>query len=332
MRVRDIKWRLTRKHGYGADEVARMLDKQELIEALWGEEFKEYKKQSQKLQKQRVIYSIWIALAAIVVVLGWPLWRQVYEVALVHWVIYSDRKYLEIQKCLQYQSITSSIGVLLMIVIDCLQLWLTASVLLSWFVTSKYFFPMPTLVIRPAQLMGDKVANGPMGRYGMNIAPMAVTWTFRFIRARIETLTAQGLAKAFSMHKKEVRANESESERAVRKAARKEAKRVAKEEITARNIKRMQQQVIERKELADEATQQLFGRQREQPEQQPKQTPLGKDSETKQFPFGEEDDSQSLGGGFEDDDDGDDADLKEELEAKQQFEADLEEVGINDLD
>src|SRR3569832_1978786 len=38
MRVRDIKWHLARKHGYGADELASMLVKKDLIESLAFEE------------------------------------------------------------------------------------------------------------------------------------------------------------------------------------------------------------------------------------------------------------------------------------------------------
>ena len=44
LRVRDIKRRLSRTHGYGADELARMLDKKELINALAYEEHRQRQK------------------------------------------------------------------------------------------------------------------------------------------------------------------------------------------------------------------------------------------------------------------------------------------------
>ena len=42
MRARDIKRRLARSHGYGPDELSRMIDKKELINALSYEEHKAY--------------------------------------------------------------------------------------------------------------------------------------------------------------------------------------------------------------------------------------------------------------------------------------------------
>jgi hypothetical protein len=325
MRVRDIKRRLARTHGYGADELARMLDKQELIAALWGEEYREYEKVKAKKQRQVIIEGIWMALIAVVVVVGWPVWKHVYEVAMVNWVVYTDRKWLEIQKCRQYRSFAASIGVLLMLVVDVLQIWLSVSVLLSWVMTSKYFFPMPTLAIRPAQFMGEKVAQGPMGRYGMNVAPMAVTWMLRFLRGKVETHTAQALSNAYQQQKRQVRANETEEEKAARKAARKAAKQAAKEETAQQEQERLQQQAQFRKDMAEQATQQLFGRKegsrQQQQQQQQQQAP-------QQSPFEEDQNNDSGNANAEDWL----SDEEDELEAKRQFEADLQEVDINDLD
>ena len=49
-----------------------------------------------------------------------------------------------------------------MLIIDALQVWLTLTVILSWFMTSKYFFPIPSLLIRPAAMRGGEVASGPL--------------------------------------------------------------------------------------------------------------------------------------------------------------------------
>ncbi|KAG7365538.1 hypothetical protein IV203_038742 [Nitzschia inconspicua] len=340
MRVRDIKRRLARTHGYGADELAKMLDKQELISALWGEEYKEYQKVKSKRQRQVIIEGIWTALIGVVILVGWPLWKHVYEVAMVNWVVYTDRKLLEIQKCRDYKSMAASIGVVLMIAVDVLQLWLSVSVLLSWVMTSKYFFPMPTLAIRPAQFMGEKVAHGPMGRYGMNVAPMAITWTLRFVRTQVESYTAKALSNAYQQQKKESRANETEEERAARKAARKAAKRLAKEEAAQKELERQQQQAQFRKEMADQASQQLFGRQQQQ--QQPPRHPQQHQEQGKpqRSPFEEDEKHQQS---YNDDDDyendheflsdeDEDNEDEDEMEAKRQFEADLQHVDINDLD
>ncbi|KAG7345920.1 hypothetical protein IV203_004987 [Nitzschia inconspicua] len=339
MRVRDIKRRLARTHGYSADELAKMLDKQELISALWGEEYKEYQKGKLKRQRQVIIEGIWTALIGVVILVGWPLWKHVYEVAMVNWVVYTDRKLLEIQKCRDYKSMAASIGVVLMIGVDVLQLWLSVSVLLSWVITSKYFFPMPTLAIRPAQFMGEKVAHGPMGRYGMNVAPMAITWTLRFLRTQVESYTAKALSHAYQQQRKESRANETEEERAARKAARRAAKRLAKEEAAQKELERQQQQAQFRKEMADQASQQLFGRQQQQQQQQqqPPRHPQQHQEQGKpqRSPFEEDENHQQSYDDLNDHEflsDNEDNEDEDEMEAKRQFEADLQHVDINDLD
>ena len=73
MRVRDIKRRLSRTHGYSADEVGRMLDKKELIQALAFEEHKDREKELEKVKRFVVIRGIVVAVIAVIVVLGWPI-------------------------------------------------------------------------------------------------------------------------------------------------------------------------------------------------------------------------------------------------------------------
>jgi hypothetical protein len=319
MRVRDIKRRLARTYGYGADELARMIDKNELILALWEEEYRQQQKVQERVHRQLFFQGLWTTLVAVVVVMGWPLWKHVYEVVMVNWVVYTDRKLIEIGQCRQYSSVVASIGVFLMMVVDILQVWLTVSVLLSWVITSKYFFPMPTLAIRPAQFLGEQVAHGPLGRYGMNVAPMAVTWMLKFLRGRIENFTAKTLAKAYQQHQRNVRDTETEEERSARKAQRKAAKRAAKEEAAQREQQRWQQQTQFRKEMAEQATQQLFNRrQHAQHSQRQQQSPFPEDEE------GNENNIDEDHGFLSDEDDAQDA--------KQQFEADLKHVDINDLD
>eukprot|EP00980_Cylindrotheca_fusiformis_P008262 scaffold1736_cov127-Cylindrotheca_fusiformis.AAC.76 len=131
LRVREIKRRLARSHGYSADELGRMLDKKELIQALSFEEHKEREKERQQLKRNLLIRGIVIGLIAIVVVMGWPVWQHLYEVASVNFVVYVDRKKHEASRCLELKSAEGMLGVLLMAIVDTLQLWLSASIVSS---------------------------------------------------------------------------------------------------------------------------------------------------------------------------------------------------------
>ena len=260
MRVRDIKRRLARTHGYSADELGRMLDKKELIHALSFEEHKEREKEQYKLKRFLVIRGIMVALLAVVVVIGWPLLQQLYEVASVNFVVYTDRKRHEASRCIELRSVDGAVGVILMAFLDILQVWLSTSVLLSWFTSSKYFFPTPSLPVRPAQFMGDKVASGPLASYGINVGPMAVTWALRFVYGRLESFTGRALSRAYQKRKKESRDSESTEARAARKAARKAAKKAAREEAERKRREQEEAEAKRRRETADEATEKLFGK------------------------------------------------------------------------
>jgi hypothetical protein len=231
MRVRDIKRRLARTHGYGADELGRMLDKKELIHALAFEEHKVRQVENAEFQRQLFIQATIATLAAGALLLFWPLLRHVWEVAHVNFVVYTDRKQLEARRCWELRSFYGSLGVCCMFILDFLQIWLTASVILSWVMTSnKYFFPIPSLPIRPAAMMGGPVSSGPLARYGVNVGPMLVTWVLRFLQGRLETWTGRALSKAHrAQTKKSRRENETPEEKEARRAARR-ARRAAREE------------------------------------------------------------------------------------------------------
>ena len=128
MRVRDIKWRLARSHGYSAEELGRILDKNELIEALSFEEHKEREKERAEVKRALVFRGIVVAIAAVVIVVGWPLWQQLFDVASVNLVVYTDRKKYEASRCLELRSGEAMIGVILMAILDIIQLWLRVSV------------------------------------------------------------------------------------------------------------------------------------------------------------------------------------------------------------
>lgn len=225
LRVRDIKRRLVRQHGYGADEVARVLDKKELIETLAFEEHKIRQKELEQVKRNLVWKGIFTALVVGAITLFWPLLRHLWEVASINLVVYTDRKRFEAQRCWDFKSVLGCVIVLLMGLLDLSQLWMTVSILLSWFMTSKYFFPMPNLSIRPAALMGGPISQGSLAGYGINLAPMVLSWAFRFVHGRLERLVGLALKSAQQRQKKQQRAQETPEER----TARKNAKRAAKE-------------------------------------------------------------------------------------------------------
>lgn len=250
MRVREIKRRLARNHGYGADELARMLDKKELIHALAYEEYKIHQAEAAAVERLLIKRGIIAAVVAVLLVLFWPLLSHVYEVALVNFVVYTDRKRHEASKCWEFKSIKGSIGVVVMAILDILGLWLTATVILSWVTTSKYFFPIPSLPIRPAQFMGGEISSGPMSRYGINTGPMLVTWTLRFLHGRLEAWVGRALLKssrdakkAKKKKKKQGKSEEEKAAKAARRAAREETRRRQKEEEESQQKEKVEQQM-----------------------------------------------------------------------------------------
>lgn len=199
-----------------------------------------------------------VAVIAVVVVMGWPLWQQLFDAASVNFVVYTDRKRYEASRCLELKSGEGMIGVILMAVLEILQFWLRATVLLSWFTTSEYFFPIPSLPFRPAQFMGDQVSSGPLSRYGINVGPMALSWAFRFVNGRLEVFTGKALSRSYQKQKKANRENESAEARAERKAARKAAKKAAKEEAEQKRREEEMAEAERRKEAAAKAGEELF--------------------------------------------------------------------------
>ena len=91
LRVRDIKRRLSRQHGYSLTEISKMMDKKELIEALAFEEHKAQMLIDQNNKRRRTKYSIIVALLAVIVVMFWPLFKHVYEVVSVNVVVYTGK-------------------------------------------------------------------------------------------------------------------------------------------------------------------------------------------------------------------------------------------------
>jgi len=232
LRVRDIKRRLSRRHGFGADEIGRMLDKRELINTLSYEEHKLRQKEMDQRKMFLMRRGIMVALVCVILTMFWPLFSHVAEVAQVNFVVYTDKKKYEMGRCWELSSMKGYLGLLAMFIVDLLSFWLTVTVILSWVMRSKYFFPIPNLSIRPAALLaattGGASGGGPLGRYGINVGSMVVTWALRFVQSRLEGLTGRFLSEANRYQqmraKEEKRKNETPEERKVRKAARKAEK------------------------------------------------------------------------------------------------------------
>lgn len=233
MRVRDIKRRLTRQHGYTPDELARMIDKKDLIQALAFEEHKDKQVELAKANRNLRWKAIVIAIILGALLLFWPLLNHLYDVATVNLVVYSDRKIYEAKRCMELKSVQGCIGVLLMGALDMLQIWLTGSVLLSWVMTSKYFFPIPNIPIRPAALMGGPISQGSLSSYGINVGPMIITWAFRFLHSFLEGWVGRALKASMKRQRKQAREDQTFDDKVARKAvkkAKKEEERRQREE------------------------------------------------------------------------------------------------------
>jgi len=230
MRVRDIKRRLSRNHGYSAEEVGKMLDKKELVQALAFEEEKIRLTAEADLKRELLKQGVLIALVAVVLVMCWPLIQRAYEIAIVNFEVYTDRKKLEATRCWELRTYAGMLGVTLMACIDLLNIWLTASVILSWAMKSKYFFPVPSLPVRPAQFMGGQISKSSLANYGINLGPMAITWTLRFLHGRIELWTGKAMSQAYKEQRKVARQRETPEERATRRATRRAAKQATREQ------------------------------------------------------------------------------------------------------
>ena len=88
LRTREIKRRLTRKHGYSAEDVAQMIDKKDLIETLAFEEHKEFQKRQEHKKRGNLKRSVMVALVAVIVIMFRPVIQRVWEIVSVNFVVY----------------------------------------------------------------------------------------------------------------------------------------------------------------------------------------------------------------------------------------------------
>lgn len=248
MRVRDIKRRLARHHGYGADELSRMLDKKDLINTLSFEEHKVYQQELDRRKSRRIKSTIIYTFAAVLIVIFWPLLKHAFEVVHVNFIVYTDKRRHELSRCREYKSFKGYFGVFLLLIIDFLSTWLSASVLLSWVMKSKYFFPVPNLPIRPAQLLSGGGDSGALGLYGINVGPMVISGLFRILNNRVEVMIGNAVSKAFQ--------NQRRREKEEMKRARKEERAKEKEE-RRKMVKESKLRMEEEKRAREEEVEEL---------------------------------------------------------------------------
>lgn len=233
MRVRDIKRRLAREHGYGADELAKMLDKKDLINTLSYEEHKVYQQESDRRKWRRIKSTIIYTCTAVLIVMFWPLLKHAAEVGHVNFVVYTDKRRHELSRCREYSSFKGFFGMFLLFIIDFLSTWLSVSVLLSWVMRSKYFFPVPNLPIRPAQLLAGGRDAGALGQYGINVGPMIISGLFRFLNNRVEGMIGRAMSTAFQNQRRKEK-DEMKRARKEERAKEKEERRKMKKEVKLR--------------------------------------------------------------------------------------------------
>ena len=146
-------------------------------------------------------------------------------------------------RCREFKSTKGFFGIFLLFILDLLSFWLSASILLSWVMTSKYFFPVPSLSIKPGQLLTPAGGDaGAFGNFGINVGPMLISWALRYVKGRVEMFIGKAMSDAFKfqqkMERKKVRKEERAKEKEERRAARKVEKEVDEERIKAKEVRR----------------------------------------------------------------------------------------------
>lgn len=224
LRTREIRRRLSVNHGYDPKELAVMIHKPELVHALSREVYKEREKKKSDMNRKRLWHMGGTVVIASLIYFLSPVWMQAYDIISVNYVVYTDRKCHEASRCLEIGSFLGCIGFILLFILEMLSFWLSASVLLSWFVTrNKYFFPVPSIPLRPGALLNSAKGISPANRQGLseysfNCGPMAISWALGFLNRKVQAWMGRCLAKAQRRQQKTER-------KAERKAERKQAKK-----------------------------------------------------------------------------------------------------------
>ena len=95
------------------------------------------------------------------------------------------------------------------------------------------------MLLSHSSCLNENLANLP-GKYGINVGPMVISWSFRFINGKVEEMIGRAMADALNRQKrrekeemKRIRREERAKEKEARRVAREHAKLAEKERRTA---------------------------------------------------------------------------------------------------
>jgi len=204
LRARELKRRLGRDYGYLNSELDRMIHKNEIINALAYEMLKQHQKR-RKIDKQKSIQNaLFITIGLTILWLCRPLVSRLWDVCHVNLVVIWDVTSDRVRTCAKYRSLIGLFGVLVLTLLDLLKLWLSASVLISWFIKGRrwYLFPTPNFSVYPGAVLGGNpemaVRGGAAGMssWGVNIMPMLIRWAMTWAHHKVEGLVGRTIAAA----------------------------------------------------------------------------------------------------------------------------------------
>jgi len=225
LRAKELKRRLARQYGYSAEELAKMIDKKDLIQSYAFEQEREFEKKRQEQTRKNIKQSIIMALVVVCITVFWPVLKQAWEAIKVNFVVYRDERKVELNKCLEFKCASATLGMACIIIVDVLKSWLSVSVAASWFVTrNKYFFPTPNIPIRPGAFMEG--GGGALSQYGLNVGPMLISWLLSYLTQKLKLWTGKKLKAAYR-HSKNIQKQQAKDARKKEalKRAMKDAKR-----------------------------------------------------------------------------------------------------------
>lgn len=117
---------------------------------------------------------------------------------------------------------------------------------------SDYFFPVPHITIRPAELLatvaGASGSAGALGQYGINIGPMIISWLFRYTNGSIENF----MGRALQHRRKEISIQRKKIAKAVKKETEREQNEILRQERKAARRARRAEREAKKDEVTSE--------------------------------------------------------------------------------